>query len=150
MADPVLKAVGLSKTYPSGDKTLGVLAGVDLAVAAGESISIRGESGSGKSTLLNLLAGLDRPDAGELFWNGDRARARSGCALPAGRYHGRLHEAHAERSGAVAILPVQPSAVLPRSRLHGGDCGLHDCDLDAGGTVAGMARGETQTRGGAA
>ena len=69
----VLKASGLRKTYPSGDRVLEVLAGVDFTVAAGESVSIRGESGSGKSTLLNILAGLDRPDAGELFWADEAA-----------------------------------------------------------------------------
>ena len=96
MADPVLKAIGLSKTYPSGDKTLGVLAGVDLSVAAGESVSIRGESGSGKSTLLNLLAGLDRPDAGELFWGGEAAHKLSLGELTArrGRFLGMVFQAY--------------------------------------------------------
>ena len=64
----VLRASGLRKNYLSGDRTLEVLQGVDFTVVAGESVSIRGESGSGKSTLLNILAGLDRADAGELFW----------------------------------------------------------------------------------
>ncbi|MCC6415464.1 MAG: ABC transporter ATP-binding protein [Opitutaceae bacterium] len=41
-----------------------------LSVAAGESVSIRGESGSGKSTLLNLIAGLDEPDTGTILWGG--------------------------------------------------------------------------------
>lgn len=67
----VLNSVGLRKNYRSGSATLEVLRGVDLSVGPGESVSIRGESGSGKSTLLNLLAGLDRPDGGELFWNGE-------------------------------------------------------------------------------
>lgn len=48
---------------------------MDIVVRAGESASIRGESGSGKSTLLNLLAGLDRPDAGELHWRNEPAHA---------------------------------------------------------------------------
>ena len=73
----VLRAVGLRKTYPSGDRTLEVLSGVDLSVGAGESVSVRGESGSGKSTLLNILAGLDRPDAGELFWGNEAAHKLS-------------------------------------------------------------------------
>ena len=73
MSDPVplLQATGLHKSYLSGDRRLEVLRGVDLAVNAGESVSIRGESGSGKSTLLNLLSGLDAPDSGELRWEGE-------------------------------------------------------------------------------
>jgi lipoprotein-releasing system ATP-binding protein len=77
MPDAVLQARGLRKTYPSGDRVLEVLSGVDLTVAAGESVSIRGESGSGKSTLLNILAGLDRPEAGELFWAEEAAHRLS-------------------------------------------------------------------------
>jgi putative ABC transport system ATP-binding protein/lipoprotein-releasing system ATP-binding protein len=63
------------KSYPSGDRRIEVLCGVDLRVAAGESVSIRGESGSGKSTLLNLLSGLDAPDAGEIRWDGSAPSA---------------------------------------------------------------------------
>ncbi|HEY8994756.1 MAG TPA: ABC transporter ATP-binding protein [Lacunisphaera sp.] len=96
MSDAILQAIGLRKTYPSGDQTLGVLAGVDLAVVAGESVSIRGESGSGKSTLLNLLAGLDRPDAGELFWAGEAAHKLSLGELTArrGRFLGMVFQAY--------------------------------------------------------
>lgn len=68
MADPILTARGVRKTYLSGDRKIQVLAEIDLTVARGESVSIRGESGSGKSTLLNLLAGLDAPDEGEVRW----------------------------------------------------------------------------------
>ena len=70
MSDLVLSARGLSKSYLSGDRRIEVLAGVDLDIAPGESVSVRGESGSGKSTLLNLLAGLDQGDAGTLEWEG--------------------------------------------------------------------------------
>lgn len=83
----VLKAANLRKDYRSGDATLQVLRGVDLAVAPGESVSIRGESGSGKSTLLNLLAGLDRPDTGELWWADEAAHKLSLGALTARRGH---------------------------------------------------------------
>ena len=70
MSNPILSARGLVKTFRSGDRRIEVLRGVNLEVAPGESISIRGESGSGKSTLLHLLAGLDAPDSGELAWEG--------------------------------------------------------------------------------
>jgi predicted ABC-type transport system involved in lysophospholipase L1 biosynthesis ATPase subunit len=95
-ATPVLRAAGLRKHYRSGDATLEVLRGVDLAVAPGESVSIRGESGSGKSTLLNLLAGLDRPDAGELHWGGEAAHQLSLGALTArrGRYLGMVFQSY--------------------------------------------------------
>jgi len=92
----VLVARALSKTYLSGDKKLGVLSGVDIAIAAGETVSIRGESGSGKSTLLNLLAGLDRPDTGELFWSGEAAHQLALGALTArrGRFLGMVFQAY--------------------------------------------------------
>lgn len=68
MSEPILEARALMKTYPSGDRRIEVLRGVDLAIRAGESVSIRGESGCGKSTLLHLLAGLDRADSGDVLW----------------------------------------------------------------------------------
>ena len=67
---PVLSAHGLAKSFVSGERILTVLQNIELAVMAGESVSIRGESGSGKSTLLHLLAGLDELDAGEVRWAG--------------------------------------------------------------------------------
>ena len=79
----VLQAIGVCKNYLSGSQKLEVLRGVDLEIAAGESVSITGESGSGKSTLLNLLAGLDAPDAGHIFWGGspDTGTRRRGAYL---------------------------------------------------------------------
>ena len=63
----MLRLAGLEKSFGSGAP---LLAGVDLAVGAGEWVAIVGESGSGKSTLLNLVAGLDRPDRGEVTLDG--------------------------------------------------------------------------------
>ncbi|OYU87279.1 MAG: ABC transporter ATP-binding protein [Bradyrhizobiaceae bacterium PARB1] len=56
----------LTKSYRSAQEDVAVLRGVDLAVAAGESVALTGESGSGKSTLLHLIAGLDEADGGEI------------------------------------------------------------------------------------
>jgi lipoprotein-releasing system ATP-binding protein len=60
----VLEARDVARTYRQGPIDLEVLAGVNLAVAAGERIAIIGASGSGKTTLLQILGGLDRPTAG--------------------------------------------------------------------------------------
>jgi predicted ABC-type transport system involved in lysophospholipase L1 biosynthesis ATPase subunit len=70
MNDPILTARGLRKNYLSGGRPIAVLRGVDLDLASGESLSIRGESGSGKSTLLHVLAGLDQPASGTVTWAG--------------------------------------------------------------------------------
>ncbi len=59
----------LSKTY-EGARSRSVLRGVDLVLASGEYVAVMGESGIGKSTLLNLIAGLDRPDAGRISLDG--------------------------------------------------------------------------------
>jgi lipoprotein-releasing system ATP-binding protein len=81
MPDPVLSCQGLRKAYASPSGELPVLRGVDLALAAGETVAVMGESGAGKSTLLQVLGGLDRPDAGELRWEGARVDGLSGREL---------------------------------------------------------------------
>jgi putative ABC transport system ATP-binding protein len=62
----MLTVRNLTKSYRSAQEQVAVLRGVDLNVAAGESVALTGESGSGKSTLLHLIAGLDQADGGEV------------------------------------------------------------------------------------
>ncbi|QAY70495.1 ABC transporter ATP-binding protein [Xylanimonas protaetiae] len=68
MSDVVLEGRGLAHSYGSTR----VLDAVDVEVRAGEIVAVMGPSGSGKSTLLHLLAGLLRPDAGEVWLAGER------------------------------------------------------------------------------
>ncbi len=62
----MLTITDLHKSYPTPQGPLPVLRGVDLSLARGASLALMGESGSGKSTLLHLVAGLDRPDRGDI------------------------------------------------------------------------------------
>ncbi len=78
---PLIEARGLTKTYMSGERQLTVIDGLDLAVAAGETVAIVGASGTGKSTLLHLLGGLDRPSAGEMLFEGRPLAGLSATAL---------------------------------------------------------------------
>ena len=67
---PAIEIRRLSHRLPSGGRLLTILDSIDLEIAAGESVAILGPSGSGKSTLLALMAGLDRPTAGEVLLDG--------------------------------------------------------------------------------
>jgi len=68
----MLRARGLRKEYGREAGLVRAVDGVDLDVAAGETLAVMGPSGCGKSTLLHLLGGLDRPSAGELWLDGRR------------------------------------------------------------------------------
>ncbi len=68
--DSILSCKDTFKSYKMGATKLEVLKGVDVNIAKGEFVAIKGASGSGKSTLLHILGSLDKPDKGSVFYCG--------------------------------------------------------------------------------
>ena len=63
---PIMHIHNVSKSFTRGGESIAVLRDLNLSVAEGEFLGIMGPSGSGKTTLLNLIAGLDKPNRGEV------------------------------------------------------------------------------------
>lgn len=82
-----LKTVSLVRHYTLGGSVIPAVDGVSLAAQRGEFIALLGASGSGKSTLLNLIAGLDRPDSGEIVVEGQNLATLSSQGLARYRRH---------------------------------------------------------------
>jgi lipoprotein-releasing system ATP-binding protein len=72
MTQSLLRAEKLTKVYRSGDEEIVVLDKLDLDVCKGELVALVGESGTGKTTLLHLLAALDTPTEGAVYFMGQR------------------------------------------------------------------------------
>ena len=110
---PVLEARNVQKTYRQGPREVSVLKDVSLALEAGESLSIIGVSGAGKSTLLHILGGLDEPDEGKVFVNGEelwslkaieRSRVRNSAMGFVYQFHHLLNEFTALENVAMPLL----------------------------------------------
>jgi len=67
---PLLRVIGLKKSYVTPQGRVAVLKGVDMTLDVGASVALMGESGSGKSTLMHLVAGLDDAESGEILIDG--------------------------------------------------------------------------------
>jgi len=81
----MLKINSLCKSYLYAEARQDVLQQLDFAMAASSSVALLGDSGSGKSTLLHLIAGLERPDSGEILFAGHRMHADPESSLAAVR-----------------------------------------------------------------
>ena len=84
---PAYRTVGLKKQYGEGDAAVHALRGVDLDIPAGEMVVLLGPSGSGKSTLLNIIGGLDRGTAGEVYFQDQKLSELSDVQLTLYRRH---------------------------------------------------------------
>ena len=103
----------VSKTYQKGGRSIEVLRGVNVEIAAGEAVSIVGPSGCGKSTLLHMLGTLDRPTSGEIFYDSESYLSASPAEIDAMRnkmigfvfqFHHLLMEQTAQGNVAMPLL----------------------------------------------
>jgi len=149
----VLRAERLSKAFHSADETVVVFEDVNFEVRRGEFVALVGESGAGKSTLLYLLAALDTPSAGEVYFGVRRVGSFSAdeSAVYRSRELGFVWQMHYLLPGFTAleniILPQliagrDFSAARNRARELLDEVGL----LQAGGRRAGELSGGEQQR----
>ncbi|MET0715539.1 MAG: ABC transporter ATP-binding protein [Mycetocola sp.] len=135
MTSPLLEARDIHKSYGRGSGRFDALAGVSLAVDAGDSVAIVGKSGSGKSTLMHLLALLDAPDSGSLFVGGADARGLS--ARQIGRIRNQdfgfvFQQFFLTPNATVldnVILPLTIAGMAPRERRARGMAVLEQLEL---------------------
>lgn len=106
------------KTYTTPNGPFAAVDGVSLEVAAGEFVAIAGPSGSGKSTLLNLLAGIERADAGELQVAGAALHGLSESALT--HWRGRQVGVVFQFFQLLPTLTVLENVLLPMDFCHHG------------------------------
>ena len=78
---PVLRAENLRKIFRSGTQEIVPLDGVDFSIERGEMVAIVGPSGAGKSTLLHLLAALDTPTSGTVYFDSKALETNDDAAL---------------------------------------------------------------------
>ncbi len=75
MSEFILESIDIKKSFLSGKKPLEVLKGVSFNLSHRQWLMLVGTSGSGKTTLLNILGSLERPDSGELKFDGESYRS---------------------------------------------------------------------------
>ncbi len=119
MSEPALRLAAVVRRFRTEAGDLPVLTGADLSLVPGEIVALVAPSGTGKSTLLHLAGLLERPDAGEVFFNGQAAGTLSDDARTAIRRQGigfvyQFHHLLPEFSAAENIILPQLAAGTPR------------------------------------
>jgi putative ABC transport system ATP-binding protein len=108
---PIIHARDLTRLYSLGKTDVIGISRVDLNIAAGELVVLKGNSGSGKSTLLSLLAGLDRPTRGHLTVAGHDLALSSEAALT--QFRRKIIGMVFQSFNLLPTLSVIENAVLP-------------------------------------
>ncbi len=133
---PLIELSGIERRFQLGDTTVHALAGLNLAIDAGEYVAVMGPSGSGKSTLLNLLGLLDRPNAGTYRLEGrdvttltpdEQARVRSARI---GFVFQSFHLVPRLTAAENIALPMMLAAIAPAERQQRVAQALKDFGLD--------------------
>ena len=108
---PLVEIANVTKQYHKGGETITPLNDVSMSVEAGEFVSLMGASGTGKSTLLNLVAGIDRPDRGQIRVNGDDVTrlSRTKLATWRARNIGYIFQTH----NLIPVLTAHENVELP-------------------------------------
>ncbi len=117
---PFILIEKLYKTYEGPRDKVEVLKGLDLEVAAGETVAIVGSSGVGKSTLLHMIGALDRPSAGRVVVDGQDLSRMDEPALAAfrNRYIGFVFQFHHLLPEFSALENVMMPALIARQDSH--------------------------------
>ena len=79
--ETAVRCKGIHKTYQMGQVEVKVLRGIDLEILRGQLTVILGASGAGKTTLLNIIGGIERPTAGEVWVDGENLASMTGRQL---------------------------------------------------------------------
>lgn len=116
MSSPQLELRAVTKQYDGG--RIEALRGVDLAIAAGEFVTISGPSGSGKSTILHLLGGLDSPTTGEVLFQNSSLGSASNTDHYRSRYVGFIFQAFHLLPTLSAIENVQVPMLAAKGADH--------------------------------
>ena len=132
----LIELAGIERRFQLGDTTVKALAGIDLAIDAGEYVAVMGPSGSGKSTLLNLLGLLDRPDIGHYRLEGrdvttlsadEQAKVRS---RRIGFVFQSFHLVPRLTAAENIALPMMLAGIAPAERARRVTTALKDFGLD--------------------
>lgn len=131
MSNIIIQSKGLGKSYRDGHHRIEVLKEINFSIASGQSVAIVGSSGSGKSTLLHLLAGLDEPTHGKVYWKGQditRLSEKNKCQLRNSelgfiyQFHHLLPEFNALENVAMPLLIrgeiAKQAAKIAKELLH--------------------------------